>query len=118
MKKQYRETNGELALEDVSMAAALMGSYFDEQGKKHQGLKFLRIQDTPFSDSKEIILKKPAGKNFWEIVQFYFAKKMRVEPHDYLNKIGELKDLIKARIKQTTGHYVEERKIQKENCDE
>ena len=108
MKKRYDTTDGEIVFEDVSMAAALMMDYFDEKGEKHKGLEFLRVQDTPFPDTKEIVLKK--RDNFAEIIQLYFNKRIRVEPHDYLNKIGELKDLIKARIKQTTGHYVEERK--------
>ena len=108
MKKRYDETDGEIVFEDVSMAAALMTDYFDEKGEKHKGLEFLRVQDTPFPDTKEVVLKK--DDSFTEIIQLYFNKRIRVEPHDYLNKIGELKDLIKARIKQTTSHYVEERK--------
>ena len=108
MKKRYDATDGEIVFEDVSMAAALMMDYFDEKGEKHKGLEFLRVQDTPFPDTKEVVLKK--DDSFTEIIQLYFNKRIRVEPHDYLNKIGELKDLIKARIKQTGSYYVEERK--------
>jgi len=108
MKKRYDETDGEIVFEDVSMAAALTGKHYHEDGTEHEGLEFLRVQDTPFPDTKEVVLKK--NEELDSLIQLYLTKRMRVEPHDYLNRIGELKDLIKARIKQTTGHYVEERK--------
>jgi len=100
MKRRYNETNGEAVFEDISMAAALMGDYFDEEGKRRRGLKFLRIQDTPFRKTKEVVLRK--GKSFEKLVDMYLNKRVRVEPHEYLNRIGELKDLIKARIKRTS----------------
>lgn len=102
MKKRYDETNNEIAFEDVSMAASLMSDYFNEQGEKRKGLEFVRVQDTPFPETKEIVLKK--SNDFAEIIQLYLNKRMRVEPHEYLNRIGELKDLIKSRIKQTNSH--------------
>jgi len=83
MKKRYDETNGEIVFEDVAMAATLMGDYFDEQGKRQKGLQFLRVQDTPFPDTKEIVLKKE--KSFDSLIQLYFNKKIRIEPHEYLN---------------------------------
>lgn len=114
MKKQYRETNNEIALEDVSMAAALTCDYYDEEGK-HKGLEFLRVQDTPFPDTKEIILSKGSEENWLKAQALYMNKKIRVEPHDYLNTIGEMKDLIKARIKASCTYFIEERK---KDCEE
>lgn len=102
MKRRYNETNGEAVFEDISMAAALMGNYFDEEGKRRRGLKFLRVQDTPFPGTKEVVLKK--GRSFEKLVEMYLNKKIRIEPHEYLNRIGELKDLIKARIKRISTH--------------
>ena len=110
MKKRYAEGNNEIVFEDISMAAALMVDYFDEKGEKHKGLEFLRVQDTPFPATKEVVLKK--DDSFTEIIQLYFNKRIRVEPHDYLNKIGELKDLIKARIKQTSTHNIHNKKTE------
>lgn len=103
MKKQYRETNNEIALEDVSMAAALTCDYYDEEGR-HKGLEFLRVQDTLYSETKEIILSKGNEEHWLKAQALYMNKKMRLEPHDYLNTIGELKDLIKARVKETSSH--------------
>ena len=116
MKKRYDETNGEIVFEDVAMAATLMGDYFDEQGKRQKGLQFLRVQDTPFPDTKEIVLKKE--KSFDSLIQLYFNKKIRIEPHEYLNRMGELKDLIKARIKRTSTHQTHNEVTRKEVYDE
>ena len=118
MKKQYRETNGEVALEDVFMAAALMNTYCDEKGQKHKGLEFVRVQDTVFAGSKEIILRKDSDEHFEKVTQLYFSKKMRLEPHDYLNAIAELKDLIKARIKKTATHNTHKKIISEEEFSE
>lgn len=115
MKKRYDETNGEIVFEDVSMAAALTGKHYHQDGTEHQGLEFLRVQDTPFSDTKEVVLEK--NEETEDLIQLYLNKKLRIEPHDYLNRIGELKDLIKARIKQTGSHYIEERKQGGEDAD-
>ncbi|MBA7693621.1 hypothetical protein ES703_102209 [subsurface metagenome] len=116
MKRRYDETNGEVVFEDISMAAALMGNYFDEEGKKRKGLKFLRVQDTPFPDTKAVVLKKE--KIFESLIQLYFNKKIRIEPHEYLSRIGELKDLIKSRIKQTSTHQIHNEITRKEEYDE
>ena len=116
MKRRYDETNGEVVFEDISMAAALMGDYFDEEGKKRKGLKFLRIEDTPFPETKQVVLRK--GKDFGALVQLYFNKKVRIEPHEYLNRIGELKDLIKSRIKQTSTHQTLNEITKKETYQE
>ena len=116
MKRRYDETNGEVVFEDIPMAAALMGDHFDEQGKKQRGLQFLRIQDTPFPDTKEIVLKKE--KEFEKLVQLYFNKNIRIEPHEYLNRIGELKDLVKARMKQISTHQIHNEVTRKEVYDE
>ncbi|MBA7639635.1 hypothetical protein ES703_47295 [subsurface metagenome] len=110
MKKRYDETDGEIVFEDVSMAAALMVDYFDEKGGRRKGLEFLRVQDTPFPDTKEIVLRK--RDNFAKIIQLYLNKRIRIEPHDYLNKIGELKDLIKSRIKQTSTRNIHNKRTE------
>lgn len=116
MKRRYDETNGEVVFEDISMAAALMGDYFDNKGEKRKGLKFLRIQDTPFPDTKEVVLRKE--KDFEGLVQLYLNKKIRIEPHEYLNRIRELRDLIKSRIKRTSTHQTQNEITKKEIYEE
>jgi len=108
MKTGDNQSKHEVTTEDIATAAALMGKHYHEDGTEHNGLLFLGIRDTDFPHTKEIVLWK--NKEYETLIQLYMNQKLRIEPHDYLNRIGELKDLMKAHIKQTGSHYVEERK--------
>lgn len=110
MKKRFTEQDGEMVLEDAHMAAALQGPFWDDKGKEWQGLEFLRVQDTEFDDTKEIVFRKDEHTD--EIVQLYLNRLIRVEPHTYANNLAELRDLIKSRIKETSSHNVHKKTIE------
>jgi len=136
MKKQYKEADNEICVRNAFTAAALMSKSFDHSQLRgvlkdylsaeeieeiiakleaKRGWKYLRVQDTMFDTTKEVVFER--NEETERLLTLFMNRQVYVEPHDFENNWGEVKDRIKERIKQTTGHYVEERKKGGGNAD-
>jgi hypothetical protein len=103
-----KKKNDEITLEDIHTAAALMGPFQDDKGRHWRGLELKEVRDTQYPKTKAIVLKKTKWAE--EFMQLYLGRHILMEPHDLVRNLDELRDQIKARIKQSSSHYVEERK--------
>ena len=124
--KQYKEADNEICVRNAFTAAALMSKSFDRSQLREvlkdyvnaeqveevmaklevkRGWKYLRVQDTMFDKTKEVVFEK--NEETLKLRTLFMNRELYVEPHDFENNWGEVKDRIEERIKQTSSHTKE-----------
>ncbi|NVM22882.1 MAG: hypothetical protein HWN68_14005 [Desulfobacterales bacterium] len=123
MIKQYKEADNEICVRNAFTAAALMSKSFDHSQLRKilgdylkaeqieevmasleakRGWKYLRVQDTISDRTKEVVFER--NEETERLLILFMNRQVYVEPHDFENNWGEIKDRIEERIKQTSSH--------------